>query len=211
LFNTPVNMSDRHFLLFLISLFLSYLVRSCEFTHPSKRTVSYQSFRILTFRPSGQQRANGQFSSVPVCELKAMNKPSERSWDYTRIKGALANLRHRVGRGTIANVLKVAGVEPALTLKNGVTWREFLRAHWEVLAATDFSTVEVWTDRGLVRYHVLFVIQLAARAAEIAGVVPETAGGGDRFWVPHSKHIWRASADLVGQPVRWPDPIISYS
>jgi hypothetical protein len=30
---------------------------------------------------------------------------------YTRIQGALANLRHEVGRGTIANVLKAAGLE----------------------------------------------------------------------------------------------------
>src|ERR1700694_643280 len=28
------------------------------------------------------------------------------SWGYTRIKGALANLGHAVGRGTIANILK---------------------------------------------------------------------------------------------------------
>src|SRR5207248_9470958 len=28
------------------------------------------------------------------------------SWGYTRIRGALANLRHQVGRGTIANILR---------------------------------------------------------------------------------------------------------
>ena len=33
-------------------------------------------------------------------------------WGYTRIQGALANLDHKVGRGTIANVLKANGVEP---------------------------------------------------------------------------------------------------
>ncbi len=54
-----------------------------------------------------------------------------------------------------------------------MTWREFLKAHWEMLASTDFFAVEVWTGRGLMRYHVLFMIQLATRAVEIAGVVPE--------------------------------------
>jgi hypothetical protein len=44
-----------------------------------------------------------------------------------------------------------------------MTWKEFLKAHWEVLAATDYFTVEVRTGRGLLRYHLLFVIQLATR------------------------------------------------
>ncbi len=35
------------------------------------------------------------------------------SWGYTRIRGALANLGHQVGRGTIANILKDHGIEPA--------------------------------------------------------------------------------------------------
>jgi putative transposase len=96
-----------------------------------------------------------------------------RSWGYTRIQGALANLRHEVGRGTIANVLKGAGMEPAPERRQGMTWKEFLKTHWEVLAATDFFTVELWTAKGLIRYHVLFVIRLATREVEIAGLVPE--------------------------------------
>lgn len=34
-------------------------------------------------------------------------------WGYTRIQGALANLGHKVGRGTVANVLEREGIEPA--------------------------------------------------------------------------------------------------
>ena len=49
----------------------------------------------------------------------------------------------------------------------------FRKAHWEVLVATDFFTVEAWTGRGLVRYHVLFLMQLATCAVKISGVVPE--------------------------------------
>jgi hypothetical protein len=35
-----------------------------------------------------------------------------RSWGYTRIRGALANLGHQVGRGTIANIrsVHIAGI-----------------------------------------------------------------------------------------------------
>ena len=39
-----------------------------------------------------------------------------------------------------------------------------------MIAAADFFTVEVWTARGLVTHYVLFAIDLASRAVEIAGV-----------------------------------------
>jgi len=41
------------------------------------------------------------------------------------------------------------------------------------LSATGFFTTEVWTARGLARYHVLFVIRLAIREVRIAGIIPE--------------------------------------
>src|SRR5262249_34278494 len=65
-----------------------------------------------------------------------------RGWGYTRIQGALANLNHEVSRGTIANV-REHGLEPAPDRLKKATWTEFLKAHWEVLAAADFFTVDV--------------------------------------------------------------------
>jgi hypothetical protein len=43
------------------------------------------------------------------------------------------------------------------------TWKEFLRTHWNVIAAADFFTVEVWTLKGLTRYIVFFVLELSTR------------------------------------------------
>jgi len=122
---------------------------------------------------SGLSKPGRPRTKVEIAELILKLASENRSWGYTRIQGALANLRHEVGRGTIANVLRAAGMEPAAARRQKMTWKEFLKTHWEVLAATDFFTVEVWTGRGLVRYHVLFVIKLATRAVQIAGVVPE--------------------------------------
>jgi len=45
-----------------------------------------------------------------------------------------------------------------------------LKAHWEVMADTDFFTVEVWTPRGLLTYYVLFVMNLSTRSVHIAGM-----------------------------------------
>ena len=99
-----------------------------------------------------------------------------RSWGYTRIQGALKNLGHEVGRGTIAKILKEAGVDPAPDRQKKTTWKEFLRTHWDVLSATDFFSVEVWTAAGLVRFQVLFVIRLATREVQVAGIITEPHG-----------------------------------
>ena len=92
------------------------------------------------------------------------------SWGYTRIQGALANLGHQVARGTVANVLREHGIDPAPARGKRTSWSTFLKAHWEGLAAADFLTVEVMTLTGLVTYHVLFVIELASRSVHIAGI-----------------------------------------
>ena len=54
------------------------------------------------------------------------------SWGYTRIRGALANLGHQVGRSTIANILRDNGIEPAPERDAHTRWSTFLKAHWEV-------------------------------------------------------------------------------
>jgi transposase InsO family protein len=92
------------------------------------------------------------------------------SWGYTRIQGALANLRHKVGRGTVANVLKRNGIEPSPERSKRTTWSTFLKAHWKILAASDFFNVEVWTLRGMVTHYIVFVISLADRIVHIAGI-----------------------------------------
>ncbi len=95
-------------------------------------------------------------------------------WGHTRIRGALWNLGHYVARTTIANVLARHGIEPAPNRKT--SWRQFLRSHWDVLAATDFFTVEVCSPVGLVRYHVLFVMELCSRRVHIAGIIHDPYG-----------------------------------
>jgi hypothetical protein len=86
--------------------------------------------------------------------------------------GALANLGHRVSDQTVGNVLKRHGIAPAPQRKHTTRWRDCIRAHMEVLAGTDFFTVEVFTLKGLVTYYVLFFIQLETRRVCLAGITP---------------------------------------
>jgi len=91
-------------------------------------------------------------------------------WGYTRIQRAMANLGHTIGRGTIRRILKEYGIEPAPVRGKEMSWSVFLKAHWKVLAATDFFAVEVWSWRGLITHYVLFVIDLATRRIHLAGI-----------------------------------------
>ena len=63
---------------------------------------------------------------------------------WFRIQGALANLGYEISDTTIGNILKRHGIEPAPERKRRTTWKDFVQAHWNVLAAIDFTTVEVW-------------------------------------------------------------------
>jgi putative transposase len=101
------------------------------------------------------------------------------SWGYTRIQGALANLGHQVGRGTIANILKENGIDPAPERDAHTRWSTFLNAHWECLTATDFLSVEVFTIKGLITQYILFFIDIASRSIHVAGITPHP----DNSWM----------------------------
>ena len=101
------------------------------------------------------------------------------TWGYDRIQGALANLGFDVSDQTVGNILKTNGIEPAPERKRQTTWGTFLKAHWESLAAIDFTTTEIWTIQGLVTMFVLVVMQLKTRRIEIAGVTANP----DSAWV----------------------------
>lgn len=49
------------------------------------------------------------------------------SWGHTRIRGALANLRYKAGRGTIANVLREHGWSPPQRETGILVGRRFSR------------------------------------------------------------------------------------
>ena len=72
----------------------------------------------------------------------------------------------------VMRILKEHGIEPAPERRKHMPWSKFLKAHWQAIAAADFFTIEVWTKIGLVRHLVFFVLDLATRRVEIAGIAP---------------------------------------
>jgi transposase InsO family protein len=91
------------------------------------------------------------------------------TWGYDRISGALSNLGYSICDSTIGNILKAHGIQPAPTRRRTGSWKTFLKAHWDVMASIDFTTVEVWTKGGLTTYYLLFVMELKTRRVNFAG------------------------------------------
>jgi transposase InsO family protein len=113
---------------------------------------------------------------LSVRELVVRLATENPTWGYTRIRGALRNLGHVLGRNTIKRILLEHGLEPAPSRGRRIPWKTFLKAHLGSIAATDFFTVEVLTFAGLVRYFVLFVIDIKTRRVQIAGIVRQPHG-----------------------------------
>ena len=106
--------------------------------------------------------------SQEIVELVLRLARENATWGYDRIQGALANLNHQVSDQTIGNILKDHGIEPAPQRKSQTSWKTFISAHWDVLSAIDFTTIEVWTKGGLVTYYLLFVMELSTRRVHFA-------------------------------------------
>jgi hypothetical protein len=103
------------------------------------RTLVAQKWTYTHRRSPGRPRA-----MQVIVQLIVRMALENRSWGYTRIQGAPANLGHNVSRGTIAKVLGEHGIDPAPERGKRTSWSTFLKAHWGSIAAT----VEVLTLRG---------------------------------------------------------------
>ena len=124
------------------------------------------SFRTPGRRPTGRE----------IADLIVRMAEENRGWGYRRIQGALANLGHILAHNTIANILKGHGIEPAPERSRKTTWREFLDRHWRQIVASDFFTIEVWTQSGLQRIVILFFMEVSTRRVEIGGIASRANG-----------------------------------
>jgi transposase InsO family protein len=129
---------------------------------------------LVAKKYDGTQRAakGCPVTKVDVAQLVVRMATENPTWGYTRLRSALDQLGHEIGRGTIQRILSDAGLEPAPERERGKrgSWAAFLKAHAGQIAAMDFFSVEVVTARGLVRYRVLVVIDITTRRVEIAGI-----------------------------------------
>src|SRR5579863_172611 len=130
----------------------------------------------------GQRRGPGRpRTAAEIVRLLVEMATRNTGWGYTRLRGAVKNVGYTVGRNTIKRILKEQGIGPAPLRRRQYSWSTFIKAHLSAITAADFFTVEVLSWAGLVRYHVFFVMDLASRRVEIAGI----SRSPDGVWMEH--------------------------
>ncbi len=137
---------------------------------------------------SDQRKSVGRPRSGPVIvDLIRRFAKENPTWGYDRIQGALANVGYHISDQTVGNTLQEHGIEPAPDRKRQTTWKTFLKSHWDLLAAIDFTTIEVWTKGGPVTFYLLFVMEVATRRVHFAGCTPS----------PHEQWMKRMAINLT--------------
>jgi len=136
----------------------------------------YRTLIARKYDDSKARRAGRPKTPVDIEGLVLRMARDNPRWGYPRIREALRNLGHEIGRNTIKRILLENGIHPAPTRRKGMSWDTFLKVHWDAIAAADFFNVEVFTSVGLIRYSVLFVIDLKTRRVKIAGILPRPDG-----------------------------------
>lgn len=107
----------------------------------------YKRLVAQKFDGSRPRRQPGRPCVPEEVEQLVMRMAEENAtWGYRRIQGALANLGHHIDAITVRNILRRHHLAPAPQRRKAwMNWGQFLKLHWEVLAATDFFTVAVAT------------------------------------------------------------------
>jgi putative transposase len=149
---------------------ISTLVKPDALLRRYRRLIS-RNYNGSKSRTVGRPR-----TAAEIDELIRQMASQDPIWGYTRIRGAPCNLGQDIGRNTIKRILIDYGLDPAPLRGRTMSWETFLKAHWSAISATDFFRVEVLTRVDLVRYFVLFVIDLKTRRVEIAGIIRQPDG-----------------------------------
>ena len=98
-------------------------------------------------------------------------------WGHLRIRGALFKRGHEIGRNAIKRILLEHGIDPIR--RKWMSWETFLKAQCgggHIVSEYRGNRLLLRRDAhagGLVRYFVLFHIDVKTRRVEIAGIIQQ--------------------------------------
>ena len=114
--------------------------------------------------------------SQEIIDLVIKFKKENPRWGYQKITDQIVYLGYKISKSSVKNILIENGYDPEPDLTSKSTWHEFIKSHWDVLAACDFFTIELLVERKLIRCTVFFVMELCTRRIFFAPVKPQPDG-----------------------------------
>ena len=103
-----------------------------------EKPEQHSSLRQATGRPRIDQE---------VVDLVLRMARENESWGYKRIQGQLSNVGFRIGKTSVANILKAHGIEPAPTRRQTPSWETFFNSHWDVLQEWGLDAITLWFSK----------------------------------------------------------------
>lgn len=91
----------------------------------------------------------------------------ENGWGATRTRDELKKLGIKIGRTTVAEIMREAGLDPGPKRGEG-SWSDFIKRHANTLWAADFLSVKSITAIGFVDLYLLFFIHIGSRRVFIS-------------------------------------------
>jgi len=163
-----------------------------------------------------------------IVNLVIRFKEENPRWGYQKITDQIVYLGHKISKSSVKNILIENGYDPEPDLTVRSTWHEFIKSHWDVLAACDFFTIELLVHHKLVRCTVFFVIELSTRKVfyapiklqpdgaymkQVAKILTDSEGGflqGKRYLIHDRDPLYRTDGfhgilkSIGVEPVRLP-------
>ena len=129
--------------------------------------------KLISEKYDGSQsrRYAGRPQILPeIVDFVIRFKRENPRWGYKKIRDQVVYLGYNICKSSVKNILIEYGYDPEPDVTVRSTWHEFIKSHWDVLAACDFFTVELLVGRKLVRCLLFFVMELATRKVFFAPI-----------------------------------------
>ena len=106
--------------------------------------------KLIAEKYDGSQ--NRAYTGRPPIAQEIVNlvirfKEENPRWGYQKITDQIVYLGHKISKYSVKNILIENGYDPEPDLTVRSTWHEFIKSHWDVLAACDFFMIELLVGR----------------------------------------------------------------
>ena len=146
------------------------LLRQCGTLFSPETILRWHRWFVTRKYDGSGKRGPAPTKANSVRKLVLEMAEANPSWGYGHIHGELKGLGYDVSWQTVRRIMLEHGLLPDPDKPYKTTWNTFIKSHWDSICACDFFSCEAWGLKGLTRYSVFFVIELATRKVEIVGI-----------------------------------------